>query len=229
MIYRFDPAGSGKVIAEDCHPDLETFLGLHYPASDIPQQARHLYTLNHLRLVPDTKYVPIALVPTLNPITKAPLDLSWSILRSVSPLHTEYLHNMGVGSSMSISLLQDGQLWGLIACHHREPKLVPYFLRTICEFIGQMAAFELIARIDNQDRDYQIALNTLKTAFLKSISQQTDVLRALTQFPTNLLNLVGATGVAIAFQGKFILFGQTPSLDRLKPLLDHLAPRLQAE
>jgi two-component system, chemotaxis family, sensor kinase Cph1 len=234
MIYRFAPAGSGEVIAEACSPDLEPFLGLNYPASDIPQQARHLYTLNPLRLVPDTQYTPVALVPTLNPITQAPIDLSWSVLRSVSPIHTEYLHNMGVGSSMSISLLREGQLWGLIACHHREPKLIPYFLRTVCEFIGQMAAFELIAKVDSQDRDYQIELNTLKTAFLKSISQQsifqqTDVLKALTQSPTNLLNLVGATGAVIALEGEFILLGQTPNLDQLQPLLNHFTIRLQRE
>jgi two-component system, chemotaxis family, sensor kinase Cph1 len=229
MIYRFATSGAGAVIAEDCHTDLEPFLGLHYPASDIPQQARHLYVLNHLRLVPDTRYTPVALVPILNPITQAPLDLSLSVLRSISPIHTEYLHNMGVGSSMSISLLRDGQLWGLIACHHREPKLIPYFLRTVCEFIGQMAAFELIAKVDSQDRDYQIELNTLKTAFFKSISQQTDVLTALTQSPTDLLNLVSATGVVIALQGELVVLGQTPSLDRLQSLLDHFTPQLQAE
>lgn len=227
MIYRFATSGSGEVIAEACHPDLEPFLGLHYPASDIPQQARHLYALNHLRLVPNIQYVPVALVPTFNPITQAPLDLSRSVLRSVSPIHIEYLHNMGVGSSMSVSLLRDGQLWGLIACHHREPKLIPYFLRTICEFIGQMAAFELIDKIDGQDRDYKIELHTLKTEFFDSISQKTDVLSALTQSPTDLLNLVGSTGVAIALEGEFIVFGETPSLDRLQLLLDHFAPQLQ--
>lgn len=229
MIYRFATSGAGEVIAEACHSDLETFLGLHYPASDIPQQARHLYALNPLRLVPDTQYEPVALLPTLNPITQAPLDLSWSVLRSVSPVHTEYLHNMNVGSSMSISLLHDGQLWGLIACHHREPKLIPYFLRTICEFIGQMAAFELIDKIDSQDRDYKIELNTLKAEFFNSISQQNDVLTALNPSSTDLLNLVGATGVAIALEGEFTLLGQTPSLEQLQPLLDRLTPQLQAK
>jgi two-component system, chemotaxis family, sensor kinase Cph1 len=102
MLYRFEPSGAGNVIAEARDLDLEPYLGLHYPASDIPQSARHLYTLNHLRLVPDATYTPIELVPKLNPITQAPLDLSWSVLRSISPLHTEYLHNMGVRASMSI-------------------------------------------------------------------------------------------------------------------------------
>lgn len=229
MLYRFEPSGDGKVIAEARDPDLEPYLGLHYPASDIPQQARHLYTLNHLRLVPDATYTPVAVLPQLDPLTQAPLDLSQSVLRSISPLHTEYLQNMGVRASMSISLVRDRQLWGLIACHHRTPKLIPYFLRTVCEFIGQMAAFELTTKADLQDRDYQIEIETLKTSFFKSISQQTDVLIALTQSPTDLLNLVGATGVAIAIRGELTILGQTPSPDRLTTLLDALAPQLEAE
>jgi two-component system, chemotaxis family, sensor kinase Cph1 len=229
MLYRFEPSGAGNVIAEARDLDLEPYLGLRYPASDIPQQARHLYALNHLRLVPDVTYTPIELVPKLNPITQAPLDLSWSVLRSISPIHVEYLHNMGVRASMSISLVRDRQLWGLIACHHREPKLIPYFLRTVCEFIGQMAAFELTAKADLQDRDYQIEIDAIKALFFESISQQTNVLTALTQSPTDLLNLVGATGVAIAIQGEFTVLGDTPSLARLKSLLVHLAPQLQAE
>ena len=217
------------MIAEARHPDLVPYLGLHYPASDIPLPARRLYALNHLRLVPDITYKPIKLLPQLNPLTQEPLDLSWSVLRSISPLHIEYLQNMGVRSSMSISLVREGKLWGLIACHHREPKLIPYFLRTVCEFIGQIAAFELTAKADLQDRDYQIEIDALKTSFFESISRQTDVLTALTQSPTDLLNLVGATGVAIAIQDKFTVLGNTPNVDRLRELLVSLAPRLQAE
>ena len=229
MLYRFEPSGDGNVIAEARDPDLEPYLGLHYPASDIPQQARHLYTINRLRLVPDATYTPVPLLPQLDPLTQAPLDLSHSVLRNISPLHTEYMQNMGVRASMSISLVRDRQLWGLIACHHRTPKLLSYFLRTVCEFIGQMAAFELTAKADLQDRDYQIEIETLKTSFFKSISQQTDVLTALTQSPTDLLNLVGATGAAIAIKGELTLLGETPSPDRLTTLLDAIVPRLEAE
>jgi len=229
MIYRFSPSGSGEVIAEALRPDLGPYLGLHYPASDIPMQARQLYTINHLRLLPDAGYTPVALMPALNPITQAPLDLSWSILRSVSPLHIEYLQNMGVRASMSISLMRDRQLWGLIACHHSEPRMIPYFLRTVCEFIGQMGAFEINAKGDLQDRDYQIELNTLKTSFFKSISQQSNVLTALTQSPTDLLNLVGATGAAISFKDEFVILGKTPSQDVLKPLIASLVSRLETD
>jgi two-component system, chemotaxis family, sensor kinase Cph1 len=229
MLYRFEPSGDGTVIGEARHPDMEPYLGLRYPATDIPVQARRLYTLNHLRLVPDAKYTPIELLPPIDPHDRSPLDLSWSVLRSVSPLHLEYMQNMSVRASMSISLVCEGNLWGLIACHHREPKLVPYFLRTICEFIGQMAAFELTAKADLQDRDYQIELDALKTAFFESISSHTDVLTALIQSPTNLLNLVGATGVAIAIQDEITVLGDTPELELLRDLLAQIEPRLQAE
>jgi two-component system, chemotaxis family, sensor kinase Cph1 len=122
LLYRFDPDGSGHVIAEDKQESLESFLGLHYPASDIPKQAKELYKLNLLRIIPDTLSDRVALQPALNPVTEEPLDLSLSVLRSISPLHTEYLENMGVRASMSVSLLRDRQLWGLIACHHLTPR-----------------------------------------------------------------------------------------------------------
>jgi len=229
MIYRFSPSGDGEVIAESVRPDLVPYLGLHYPASDLTTQVRHLLTLNHLRFLPDIKYTPVALVPKLNPITQAPLDLSWSALRSVSPCHVEYMQNMGVRASMTISLMRDQQLWGLIACHHTEPKLIPYFQRTVCEFFGQMGAFEIKAKEELEDRDYQIELNTLKASFFKSISQQSDVLDALTESPTNLLNLVGATGVVISYHEQLIVLGKTPSQDVLKPLIASLISRLETD
>jgi hypothetical protein len=118
MVYRFDPDWNGEVVAEERREDLEPFLGLRYPASDIPAQARALYRRNWLRLIPDARYTPVPLVPERNPVDGRPLDLGASTLRSVSPVHLEYLANMGVVASMSVSLLDEDRLWGLIACHH---------------------------------------------------------------------------------------------------------------
>jgi light-regulated signal transduction histidine kinase (bacteriophytochrome) len=118
MVYRFDPDWNGEVVAEERRDDLEPFLGLHFPASDIPAQARALYLRNWLRLIPDARYAPVPLVPERNPHDGRPLDLGASTLRSVSPVHLEYLANMGVIASMSVSLVDRGRLWGLIACHH---------------------------------------------------------------------------------------------------------------
>lgn len=133
MVYRFAEDLHGEVIAEDRAAALEPFLGLHYPASDIPAQARRLYTLNWLRIIADVEYQPA--VVSGEPI--GTLDMSHAVLRSVSPIHCEYLRNMGVRASMSVSLMKGDELWGLVACHHRSPKLVPYATRMACELIGQ--------------------------------------------------------------------------------------------
>src|SRR5690606_26073999 len=137
MVYRFDADHNGEVVAEDRRQDLNAFLGLHYPATDIPAQARALYAKNWIRLLSDIGYTPSPLVPTLNPTTGAPLDLTHAVLRSVSPIHIEYLQNMGVTASMSISLLEEGKLWGLIACHHYSgPHAPPHGVRAAAEFLG---------------------------------------------------------------------------------------------
>lgn len=160
MVYQFDPEGGGHVIAEATNQETP-YLDLHYPPSDIPKQARQLYTLNWLRLIPDASYQPVALIPAHNPITNQPLDLSLSGLRNVSPLHLEYLKNMGVTASMSISLIHDQKLWGLIACHHSSPKYIPYGTRTVCKFIGQVMSVELINKEASDDSDYKMQLKSL--------------------------------------------------------------------
>jgi two-component system, chemotaxis family, sensor kinase Cph1 len=141
MVYRFDDDWNGQVIAEAKAKDLGTFLGLHYPASDIPPQARDLYTRSHVRLIPDASYQPAALLGGDDP--SDPLDMSHCVLRSVSPVHLEYMRNMGVAASLCVSLLQGGRLWGLIACHHRSPRFLPYTTRQDCELLGQLASAQI--------------------------------------------------------------------------------------
>ncbi|XQQ07296.1 MAG: ATP-binding protein [Leptolyngbya sp. IPPAS B-1204] len=226
MVYRFDQEESGSVIAEDT--DLETpYLGLHYPASDIPPAARHLYTRNWLRLVPDASYQPVPLIPAHNPVTHQPLDLSLSVLRSVSPCHLEYLHNMGVTASMSISLIQDQKLWGLIACHHTSAKYVPYRIRTACEFIGQVMSVELANKAVTEDLDYKHRLKSLQTQFVGALSQAEHLLDGMVQLQTQLLELVNATGAVICSGKRYVRVGQTPSEDEIHALLDWIKPQLQ--
>jgi light-regulated signal transduction histidine kinase (bacteriophytochrome) len=138
MIYRFDADWNGTVLAQDKIEEMDDYLGLKFPASDIPQQARQLYLLNRLRLIADVEYSPVPILPVLHPVSNVPLDLTFSTLRSVSPVHIEYLKNMGVGASMSISIVRDNKLWGLIACHHCTALRLPYDVRTACEFLGQV-------------------------------------------------------------------------------------------
>ncbi len=137
MVYRFHPDGSGEVISEVARGGLEPFLGLHYPASDIPRQARVLYQRNWLRIIADVNAAPVPIMasPSHN---ASLLDLSMSVLRSVSPIHIEYLQNMGVGASMSVSILREDKLWGLFACHHYSPRQIPFERRTAAELFGQM-------------------------------------------------------------------------------------------
>jgi light-regulated signal transduction histidine kinase (bacteriophytochrome) len=145
MVYRFAVDGSGEVIAEACRPGIGRFLGLHYPASDIPAQARILYTRNLMRVIADVSSTPVPIVP--NDIQAGePLDLSLSILRSVSPIHIEYLKNMGVEASLSISIVVDGKLWGLFACHHYAPRNLGLERRAVAELFAQMFSMRLESR-----------------------------------------------------------------------------------
>src|SRR4051812_35517555 len=146
MVYRFLEDGSGSVVAEDHVDALPSFLNHRYPASDIPRQARELYVHNPIRVIPNVCYAPGPLVPSLCPATGQPLDMRNCMLRSVSPTHIRYLKNMGVAASMSVSIVHDGALWGLIACHHRTPKRVPYELREVCKHVGQTLAQRIAAR-----------------------------------------------------------------------------------
>ena len=209
MVYRFDADNSGHVIAETKREDLSPFLGLHYPPTDIPQPARRLYQLNLLRLIPDVDYQPVEL--PLNPENNQPFDLSYSVLRSVSPIHIEYLKNMGVQASMSISLIQKQSLWGLIACHHYSSKYISYEVRTACEFLGQVMSLEIASKEENQDLDYKQSLKKIQAKLLENLYQTEDWVEGLATGSKNLLNLVGAQGVILCAEGELIQIGNTPS------------------
>ncbi|MEH1925207.1 ATP-binding protein [Nostoc sp.] len=225
MVYRFDREGAGSVIAEDTNQET-LYLDLHYPPSDIPKQARQLYTLNWLRLIPNASYQPVTLIPANNPLTNQPLDLSLSVLRSVSPIHLEYLQNMGVTASMSISLMHEQKLWGLIACHHSSPKYISYNIRTICEFIGQVMSVELANKEASEDIDYKSQLKSLQTQFVEGLSQAEYFLDGMVQMKSQLLNLVSATGAVICSGEQYIKVGKTPSESEIHALLDWIKPQL---
>ena len=227
MIYRFDAQGAGVVTAEDKEDRLNTLLGLNYPAFDIPMEARELLILNSLRFIPDVDQVPTPMVPIDNPMTQRSLDLGKAILRSASSCHLEYLHNMGVKASMTISLVRDRQLWGLIACHHySSSKPLPYEVRTICEFLGQIMSLELGTKADHEDREYRIKLQSLQPEFVQSLTQADNLLTGLVQSSSNLLQLVSASGIAICWDDEITLIGQTPQLESVQALLTWLEPQI---
>ena len=229
MVYQFDPEGNGAVIAEDKAEKLSPFLGLNYPSSDIPKQARQLYSLNWLRLIPDINYKPVPIVSGKNAVNTQPRDLSFSVLRSVSPIHIEYLQNMGVAASMSISLIKDKELWGLIACHNYTPKYLNYELRAACEFIGQVMSLELQSKEGNEDYDYKLHLKSLQTKIFEDISTSENLSQVLVKCQHNLLEAVNAQGAAIVFGDNCYRVGQTPQGESLKYLTEWVQKHLNQE
>ncbi|HEV7204643.1 MAG TPA: GAF domain-containing protein [Jatrophihabitans sp.] len=185
MVYRYDEQYNGEVVAEARRDDLNSFLGLHYPASDIPAQARALYEKNWLRLISDVDYVPSPIVPTLHPALGEPVDLTHSTLRSVSPIHIEYLRNMGVRASMSISLMRAGRLWGLIACHHYAgPHLPPYGTRAAAEFLGSTLSLRMGDQADEDElRDRLQTQETLAKIVAATLDEGEPLVGALRAGP----------------------------------------------
>nr|BFD44348.1 ATP-binding protein [Pseudomonas sp. FFPRI_1] len=219
LIYRFEEEGHGQVIAEATRPSMEVFNGLFFPASDIPQQARELYRSNWLRIIPNADYQPVPLLPTLRPDTGQALDLSFATLRSVSPIHCQYMKNMGVLSSMSISLLKDDQLWGLISCGNRQPLLVPHELRMACQTLGQVLSLQISAMealdISRQREEKISALAELNQAMDAAPGS---VFETLAQVPRQLLELTQAGGVAIIEDKQLHCFGHCPPADDIRAL-----------
>lgn len=213
MIYRFEPDEHGVVIAEKKRSDLPSFLHLHYPASDIPQQARRLYTKNWLRLIADVDYQPVPLLPQINPVTQHTLDMTYSVLRSISPVHVEYLSNMGVKSSMSITIMHNETLWGLIACHHMAPKYVAYDIRTACEIFGRTMSLQLPLIEIQEQTMYLKRIKDMQIKLVASPSGNESILDSLTRHHPNMLDLVDASGAALCFDGRCYLLGKTPPED----------------
>ena len=225
LVYRFDENWNGEVIAEDRNETLPSYLGLRFPASDIPAQARELYRTNRLRLIADANYRAVAIEPTLNPLTGQPIDLSFSVLRSVSPVHLEYMRNMGTGASMSISLLRNGQLWGLISCHNRDPARVPYHSRTACDFIGQVLSMQLAATEGSALADRRHQLRQVQTRLLANMAGSEHFIDGLVSHPGDLLALTGAAGAAVVAGGAVHLVGDTPAEEEVRTLVEWLSRR----
>ncbi|MGY2130076.1 SpoIIE family protein phosphatase [Blastococcus sp. SYSU DS0617] len=203
MVYRYDADYNGEVVAEARAESLNSFVGLHYPASDIPAQARALYEKNWIRLISDVDYVPSPVRPTDHPASGRPLDMTFSTLRSVSPIHVEYLHNMGVRASMSISLLRDDKLWGLIACHHYSgPHAPPYATRAAAEFLGSTLSLRLVDRAQEDEvrRGLRVR-STLTSLTAASLDEDRTLTDTLLGSPS-LLDLLPADGVVVRLQGQ---------------------------
>lgn len=221
MVYKFDHDGSGEVVAESVQGGMASFKGLRFPASDIPQQARALYARNWLRLISDVDRRPVPIVPTLSP-DGAPLDLSFSALRSVSPIHLEYLRNMGVAASMSISIMRRNRLWGLFACHHASPRNISFQRRASAELLGQLFSLHLESREDQRAREYEVVTRRTHDQILSALSHEGSLADNLNGMAEQIRSLIPCDGVAICVDGCTTLHGRTPARDELLGLLRFL-------
>jgi light-regulated signal transduction histidine kinase (bacteriophytochrome) len=223
MIYRFLEDGSGCVLAEDRAAELSPLLNHHYPASDIPKQARELYLRNVIRVIPDVNYVPSPLEPSVCPATGRPLDMSDCALRSVSPVHVQYLKNMGVGASMSVSIVRDGVLWGLVACHHRTLMPVPYELRQACTSIGQILGQQIAAREEAEAHTQARSLTDARDELLVTLARAEGPIESvLAGHAPELLAIVPSDGVAVCRGGQVAGAGHRQSNDEVRELADWL-------
>ncbi|MBX7446459.1 SpoIIE family protein phosphatase [Mycolicibacterium sp. 3033] len=220
MVYRYDDDFNGEVVAESKRADLNSFLGLHYPSTDIPAQARALYEKNWIRLISDVDYTPAPLVPGTDAATGLPLDLTYATLRSVSPIHIEYLKNMGVRASMSISLLRHGRLWGLIACHHYSgPHLPPFGSRAAAEFLGSTLSLRLVDQYEEDELQRRLAAQeVLGGLIVATLDDDTPLVTTLLDAPS-LLDLVPADGVVVELEGQTVARGMVPTQDTVKDVV----------
>jgi two-component system, chemotaxis family, sensor kinase Cph1 len=223
MVYRFEPSGDGVVDAESRCPDIESFLGLHYPASDIPKQARALFLKSWLRMIPDVSYTASPLHPVQG--GGRVLDLSQTSLRSVSPVHLEYLVNMGVAATMTISIVRQGQLWGLIACHHRTPRHVPLRLRVACELFAEMASLRLEARLAIAETLSRMAVARALESITSKLAPIADLAEGLQKLLPSFLNLIPASGITLYFEGSDTSIGQVPNPAQIANLVTWLNTR----
>lgn len=211
MIYQFSEDGAGKVIAESRRPDLESFLGQWFPASDIPQQARALYVRNIIRVIGDAHDSAAAIEPRLD-ASGQPLDLSFAQLRSVSPVHLEYLRNMGVCASMSVSIIVDGALWGLIACHHYSRRPLSLTTRLNAELFGQFFSMQVQTLHQRRALDAAVRARRKLDTLFQDLAQEKSPTRLFGQNIGELAAIIRCDGLAIDFEDEVMVSGRAPSV-----------------
>jgi chemotaxis family two-component system sensor kinase Cph1 len=229
MVYQFDRDGHGHVIAESLADGYHAYLGQHFPAGDIPRQARELYRVNRIRLISNAHYTPARLLPQNNPVTGAPLDLTFAALRSVSPIHLQYMRNMDTLASMSVSVMVKGALWGLIACHHAQPRPLEFDKRGACEQLGQILSLCIESREDADDLQFRLELRRIMVSMLAGLTQGADFIDNMGNVFPELLRFARAGGVAVVVDARVILHGDTPDEEQIRALVDWLGVHSHTE
>ena len=225
MVYRFDEFGHGEVYSERREAHLEAFLANRYPASDIPQIARRLYLQNRVRLIVDVDYTPVPLVPRLSPSTGQDVDMSMCVLRSSSPVHIQYLKNMGVRATLVLSLVVGGELWGLIACHHNTPLFIPFELRALCELVAELVSTRIAALESFVQSQSELVVRRLEQRMVEAIGRDGDWRMALFDGSQTLLHSLNATGAALIYEGQVQSTGDVPSTPQIREIAAWLDAR----
>lgn len=221
MVYKFHADQSGEVIAEAREPHLDSFFGLRYPKTDIPAQARALYLRNPFRIISDVNAEPVSIVPQVS-LEGAPLDLSLSTLRAVSPIHIEYLRNMGVEASLSISIVVRGKLWGLFACHHYSPRVLPFSLRTVAELFSQLFSLLLDRMMTDAGSRLSSRGRELHDRLMARLAGGADLAEALPTLDAVIGETVPHDGVSIYVDGLYRSRGNAPGEEQFRALLPAL-------
>jgi diguanylate cyclase (GGDEF)-like protein/PAS domain S-box-containing protein len=224
MAYRFLEDGHGEVIAEAREASLKAYLGQHYPASDIPPQARRLYLRQRVGAIVDSSYIPVPLCaePTLD--DGAPLDLTHSALRSASPIHREYMRNMNTAASLTIGLAYGSDLWGMLVCHHSTPRCAGFEMRAAADLIGLVVSLLIVSTSEAEVSAQRLQGSATLHALTDRLATAVPLPAALTAAKTELLHIVGATGAVLRLSGALICLGTTPSRPAIQFTLATLRP-----
>ncbi len=227
LVYRFDEEGHGEVLAEAIDPGYDSYDGHHFPAADVPAQARELYLLNQIRIIPDANYTPVPLVGVQEGWEANRLDLSYAGLRSVSPVHLEYMRNMGTAASMSVSIVVKGRLWGLISCHDHQPRRLDFQTRAACEHLGRLLSLQIAAKQDNAEVAARLELRQLILQIVSHLAEGDSTLQRLVNEPAPLLRMAQARGAAVVLNEQCWTAGETPEPSQIAQLAQWIAAKGQ--
>ena len=216
MVYRFLEDGAGRVLAEDKRSDLRSFMNHHFPANDIPRQARALYLRNLIRVIPDVHYRPAPLRPYM--ATQEALDLSDSALRSVSPIHVQFLKNMGVAASASVSIVKDGELWGLIACHSETPRMLSFDVRSTCCALAGVLSRRIKTNEETDGYRQRIALRQSEDEITALLASESAGGATLSPHLGRLTRMFDADGIAILRADTLRVSGNCPTESAIRAL-----------
>jgi light-regulated signal transduction histidine kinase (bacteriophytochrome) len=219
MVYQFDEDWNGTVIAEIMEDGMESYLGLRFPASDIPKPARELYLKNPYRLIPNVDFTPVKLVPVINPVTQTFIDLSNCNLRSVPAVHIEYLKNMNVMASMSTAVIKDNKLWGLISCHHRTPKYLSYEKCSLFELMSGVISARLSTIHHKEEAFRNTQRQSVQAELIKQVYADESLISGLSSYAVNILSLLQSEGAVIIYNKKMETIGKTPGKSEIKGLV----------